>query len=237
MILPGLMCDSRMFSAQVAALSDVFVVDGFYAGCHHISDMADYALARAPEKFALLGHSMGARIALEVIRKAPERVERIALADTGIHPVRPGEADKRYALRDVGRQHGMVALVDEWLPPMMAPAQQKNVALVALLHEMAVDAGLATFEAQIEALLSRPEVEDVLPAIGCPAFAIVGDEDQWSPVDQHQAIANKIPGAQLRVVKGAGHMLPAEKPNEFNEILREWLNWPSHVVTSPATFA
>lgn len=237
MILPGLMCDSRMFSAQLSAFSDILVVDGFYAGCHHISDMADYALARAPEKFALLGHSMGARIALEVIRKAPERVERIAFADTGIHPVRAGEAEKRHALRDVGRQHGMAALVNEWLPPMMAPAQQENAALVAMLHDMAVDAGLATFEAQIDALLSRPAVEDLLPTINCPAFAIVGDEDIWSPVDQHQSIVDQIPGAQLRVVKGAGHMLPAEKPQEFNEILREWLKWPSHVVTSPETFA
>lgn len=225
-ILPGLMCDSRMFSAQIAAFPDVYVVDGFYAGCDRITDMADYALERASGKFALLGHSMGARIALEVIRKAPERVERIALADTGIHPVRPGEADKRHALRDVGREQGMAALVDEWLPPMVAPAARQDAALVGPLHDMAVDSGLSIFEAQIEALLNRPEVDDLLPTINCPAFAIVGEEDIWSPVAQHQAIVDKIAGAQLRVIAGAGHMAPAEKPAEFNEILREWLNWP-----------
>ena len=227
LILPGLLCDSRMFAAQTGAFPGTVVVDGFYAGCDRIDAMADYALARAPERFALLGHSMGARIALEVIRKAPERVERIALADTGVHPVKPGEADKRHALRDIGREQGVEALVDAWLPPMMAPGSRTDSALFASLRAMCIDAGQQAFERQIEALLHRPDTDAVLRAIGVPAFAIVGDEDQWSPVDQHEDIIERIPGAQLRVVEGAGHMAPAEKPLRFNQILREWLEWPA----------
>ncbi|OYW88625.1 MAG: alpha/beta hydrolase [Sphingobium sp. 32-64-5] len=226
LILPGLICDSRMFAAQIDAFPGAVAVDGFYEGCDRIEAMADYALARAPERFALLGHSMGARVALEVIRKAPERVERIALADTGIHPVKSGEAEKRHALRDIGRDRGMAALVDAWLPPMVGTSHRGDDALIASMRAMSIDAGQDGFERQIEALLHRPDTDAVLRGIAVPAFAIVGDEDEWSPVDQHVVITERIPGAQLRVVNGAGHMAPAEEPHQFNQILREWLDWP-----------
>ena len=101
-ILPGLMCDSRMFAELLSAFPEAQVIDGFYAGCDRIEAMANYVLARMPARVSLLGHSMGARIALEVMRKAPDRVERLALVDTGVHGPKPGERDARYALRDLG---------------------------------------------------------------------------------------------------------------------------------------
>lgn len=226
-ILPGLMCDSRMFAAQIAAFPGARVIDGFYDGADRFESMADYALARMPARASLLGHSMGARLALEIYRKAPERIERIALADTGIHPVHPGEQDGRYALRDVGRKRGFAALVDQWLPPMVSASRRQEEALMGMLRAMCIDAGQAVYEAQIEALLHRRAVDDLLTGITCPALAVTGREDAWSPPAQHEAIAAAIPGCQLRVIDGAGHMAPAEKPGAFNAILREWLNIPA----------
>lgn len=220
-VLPGLMCDSRAFAGQIAA--GAMVVDGFYGGARRMTDMADYALTRLPERFVLVGHSMGARIALEILRMAPGRVAGVALADTGIHPVQPGEAEKRYALRELGRSEGMGALVDAWLPPMMGPQARKNSALCADLRKMCLDAGIETYEAQIEALLTRPSVDDVLAGMTCPALSVTGEQDAWSPPAQHEAIAAAIPRCILRIVAGAGHMLPAEKPHEFNAVLQEWL--------------
>lgn len=104
-ILPGLMCDSRMFGHQIRVFEGQ-CINGFYGGADNIEAMIDYVLARMPARCALLGHSMGARVALELYRRAPERVARLALADTGVHPVRPGEAEKRFALRDLGRSAG-----------------------------------------------------------------------------------------------------------------------------------
>lgn len=228
LILPGLLCDSRMFGETLAAFPGSAVVDGFYAGCDRIEAMADYAIACMPDRCALLGHSMGARVALEVIRKVPDRVERLALVDTGVHPVKPGEREGRYTLRDLGRDQGMAALVAQWLPPMMGFAGLRDEALMDLLYAMAVDAGLATFEAQIEALLHRPSVDTLLPVIACPTMALVGRQDQWSPVAQHEAIAAAIPGAQLRVVERAGHMMPAEAPRAFHAGIQEWLAMPAH---------
>lgn len=226
LILPGLLCDSRMFGETLATFPGSMVVDGFYAGCDRIEAMADHVLTRMPPRCALLGHSMGARVALEVLRKAPDRVERLALVDTGVHPVRPGEQEGRYRLRDLGRTQGMAALVAQWLPPMVGFAGLRNEGLMDSLYAMAVSAGLSAYEVQIDALLTRPPVDALLPTITCPTVVIVGRQDQWSPVAQHEAIAAAIPAARLHIVEGAGHMMPAEAPQAFNRIVREWLDWP-----------
>ena len=225
-ILPGLLCDSRMFAAQVRAF-DAIVVDGFYGDANRLEAMASYALDLLPDRFALLGHSMGGRVALEIWRRAPERVERLALADTGVHPVREGEADKRLPLCELGRNAGGEALVAAWLPPMIGQAHRYDPALYETLRAMAVDAGAATFARQTSALLNRPPVDVVLPTLQCPTFAIVGSDDEWSPVAQHREIVAAVPGAELRVVEDAGHMAPAEEPERFNTIVREWLTWPA----------
>ena len=222
-VLPGLLCDSRMFGGLLAHFSHARVVDGFYGGARSIEAMAEFALAQLPERVCLLGHSMGARVALEMLRREPARIERLALVDTGVHPVRAGETEKRYALAELGREHGMAALVDAWLPPMLSPAAQEDQQLLECLKAMCVSAGIEIYEAQIAALLSRPELDSLLPTIRCPTFAIVGSADQWSPPAQHEAIVAAIPGARLRVVEGAGHMLPAETPELFNLVIDEWL--------------
>lgn len=215
-ILPGLLCDSRMFGAQLAAFPGAVVIDGFYGGATTIEAMADYALERLPERFVLLGHSMGARVALEVFRKAHDRVAGLILTNTGVHPVKAGEAEKRYALRDIGRMHGMAALVAEWLPPMLAPARRQDALIYDPLEAMCRSAGLATYEAQIEALLSRPDTADVLRRINCPTLVITGSEDSWAPPAQHEEIALAVNTAGPAIVKGAGHMLPVEDPQVFN---------------------
>lgn len=222
-ILPGLLCNLSMFSATMGIFPGATGIDDFYGRETTLAGMADHALAQAPDRFVLLGHSMGARVALEIMRRVPERVEALVLADTGIHPARPGEREKRYALRDIGRDQGFPALVDTWLPPMLTPAALADTGLVDGLRAMCLSAGQARFEEQIEALLARPEVEDLLPAITVPTLSIVGELDRWSPPVQHERIAALIPGAALSIIAGAGHMLPAENPQAFNAAIARFL--------------
>ena len=226
LMLPGLICDSRIFAAQFEAF-DRAIPAADYGHADDLGEMAARVLADAPPSFALLGHSMGARVALEVVRQAPERVTRLALVSTGVHMPTSAEAPKRHALRDLGRTHGMAALVDAWLPPMVAPPSRDDAAFMAPLRAMCIEAGLPRFEAQIAALLGRREVESLLPRIACPTLVAVGSEDVWSPPHQHEAIAALIPGAQLTIVGGAGHMLPAEAPGALNTAIAGWLSRPA----------
>lgn len=222
-ILPGLLCDLSMFQATLAAFPGTEGIDDLYGPATTLAGMAAHALARAPGRCVLVGHSMGARIALEIMRLAPERVAGLVLADTGIHPIAPGEREKRYALRDIGREQGFAALVDRWLPPMLPPAALANQALVGQLRAMCLAAGQQRFEEQVEALLARPAIEDLLPSITVPALSLVGELDAWSPPAQHERIARLIPGAALTIVPGAGHMLPCEAPAAFNAAIAGWL--------------
>lgn len=223
MLLPGLICDSRMFAAQTARFPDAVVIDGF-GTLDRIEAMAHQALAAAPDRISLLGHSMGARVALEMYRLDPARIERLALVSTGVHGVKSSEPEKRQTLIDLGRAEGAAALVDCWLPPMVAPARIADTALMEPLREMCIAAGVDAFVAQVHALLGRPEVESLLPQITCPTLVAVGSADAWSPPAQHATMAALIPAARLCVIEGSGHMLPAEAPQDLNDAIADWLS-------------
>lgn len=227
LFLPGLMCDARIFDEQLRRFPGSLAVNG-YGLLRTITDMARRALETVSGPLSLVGHSMGARVALEAFRLAPERIERIALLSTGIHPVRSGEAEARHRLRDLGQTQGVDALVDQWLPPMVAPERQNDATLIAPLRTMCREVGVEVFAAQVDALLSRPAVEPVLAHIKCPTLVAVGSEDRWSPPAQHQAIAAALPDARLHVIEYAGHMLPAEAPDLLNATIADWLTWPTH---------
>lgn len=224
--LPGLLCDARVFAGQLQHFDGSSAIDGFGAQTSLI-DMARYVLERGPERMSLLGHSMGARVALEVYRLAPDRVERLALVSTGVHSLQPGEAEKRHALRAIGEEQGTEALVDRWLPPMLSCAHRDDPSIMAPLRTMCIESGVAVYTAQIAALIDRPEVETLLPTIACPVLVAVGSDDVWSPPEQHAAIAAAIPNATLTVVPGAGHMLPVEQPDALNAAITAWLAQPT----------
>lgn len=226
LLLPGLWCDRTIWTNQLRTLADLAPVVADYGDTATLDDMAGRALAAAPPRFALAGHSMGARVALEVLRQAPERVERLALLDTGIHPVRTGEAELRHAQRDLGRELGIEALIDAWLLPMLLPEHRDIPAIVDPLRAMCRRGGLAMFEAQIAALLSRPDPGDLLQGIAVPTLIGVGRQDQWSPVAQHREIAAAIPGSEITIFESSGHMAPFEAPDAVTAALRRWLEQP-----------
>ncbi|MFP6851399.1 MAG: alpha/beta hydrolase [Pseudomonas sp.] len=223
-LLSGLLCDETVWRAQIDALQDLAVVDALdFRGYESITAMAERVLAQAPAKFALAGHSMGARVALEVYRLAPERVERIALLDTGTHPAREGEASTRQVLINLAREQGMSAVAERWLAPMLHPAHVDDESMMLPLVQMVERMGVDTLVGQIKALLQRPDATEQLRAIQCPALIGVGREDVWSTLAQHQEMAEKVAHARLVVFEHSGHMAPFEAPEAVNAALRAWL--------------
>ncbi len=222
-LIPGLLSDHRVWRPLARALEgrhDVAYADN---GSHDtIGAMAQAALDATTGDLVAVGHSMGARVAMEMARIAPDRISALVLANTGHHPLQPGETERRQQKIDLGYQ-SMERLVGEWLPPMVGPEGRKDELLMMDLQEMALDAGPERHERQIRALMNRPDAGATLADIRCPVLLIAATEDGWSPVVQHEEIAAAVHDATLRVIEGAGHFAPAEKPGEVAVIVLDWL--------------
>lgn len=221
--LPGLLCD-----AAVWAPLDLPGTVADYGDARTITQMAERALAQAPAgPLAVAGHSMGGRIAFEILRLAPERVDRVALLDTGSHPLAAGEAGAkeragRLRLLDIARRDGMRTMAADWAQGMVHPSRIGGPVFEAVL-DMFERKTPALFEAQIHALLHRPDAGPLLPRVACPALLLTGADDAWSPPAQHQAMADAMPAARLVVVPQCGHMSPMEDPSSVRAALQEWL--------------
>jgi pimeloyl-ACP methyl ester carboxylesterase len=193
-----------------------------------LTAMAQQVLDSAPApRFAMAGHSMGGRVALEVMRMAPERVQALALLDTGTHPLADGDAGVkeragRMALLQLAQSEGMRAMGRQWASGMVHPARL-NTPLFESVLDMVERSSVARFAAQIQALLNRADAAPVLPAITCPTLVLTGREDAWSPPAQHAAMARAIAGASLCIVEQCGHMSTMERPDAVNAALANWL--------------
>lgn len=233
-LLPGLMCDAAVWAPQVEALAgriECHVPD--YGDRNSLGAMAEYVLATVPAgRFALAGHSMGGRVAFEVWRRAPERVERLALLDTSYHPLAPGEAGEaerrqRLGLLEIARDQGMRTMAREWALGMVHPSRHATPVFEAVL-DMIQRSSPDIFAAQIEALLGRPDATPLLGTIRCPTLLLCGREDGWSPPARHEFMRERIAGARLVVVEACGHMCTMEQPAAVSAALASWLD------TSPA---
>src|SRR3981189_3594235 len=121
LLLSGLLCDETIWAdipQRLGDAADARVVS--FRGFSSIPAMAEHVLAMAPEHFAVAGHSMGGRVALEVLRSAPQRVSGLALLNTGVYTVRDGEPQSRGRLLRLAYEHGMSAAAAARVPPVEA---------------------------------------------------------------------------------------------------------------------
>ena len=239
-LLPGLMCDSAVWAPVLPWLGRTVrcrIPD--YGSANSLAAMAERVLADAPPTFALAGHSMGGRVALEIARRAADRVSRLALLDTGYKPRPAGlagddEKARRFELLALAHSQGMRAMAAEWTPPMVHPERRGDAALVGAILDMFERRTPAEFEAQIQALLARPDATPVLHALTCPTLVLCGRDDGWSPPAQHEAMARLVESARLVVIDRCGHMAPMERPREVGKALRDWLALPVLVGALPS---
>jgi pimeloyl-ACP methyl ester carboxylesterase len=202
------------------------VVD--YGLLDSIGAMAQHVLDTAPaDTFALAGHSMGGRVALEVMRRAPERVHHLALLDTGTQPLASGVAGAkekagRKILLEIASQKGMRAMAEQWAKPMVHPSRH-GTALFENVLNILERSSAEQYAMQINALLNRPDATPVLATITCPTLVLTGRDDLWSPPEQHASMAAAIAQAQLCIVEQCGHMSTLEQPEVVNSAFARWL--------------
>jgi pimeloyl-ACP methyl ester carboxylesterase len=228
LLLPGLLCDDAVWNAQRASLADFECIVPNYGMADSIHQMARLALdSVAAPRFSLAGHSMGGRVALEIVRIAPQRVERIALLDTGMDPIAQGEAgrreiDGRMALLTTARTHGMRVMGEQWARGMAHPDRLHTPVfehILAMIERKTPD----EFAAQLEALIHRPDARAVLSALQCPTLLLCGRQDGWSPLSRHEEMHRLCPASALVVVEDSGHMTTMEQPQKVSDALRAWL--------------
>lgn len=222
--LPGLLCDSALWQAQTGALAD---------GAHalippldqhdSITALAAEVLAAAPATFALVGLSMGGYVAFEILRQAPERIERLALFDTSARPDTPEQKEKRRALIQLSRTGKFKGVTPRLLPMLIHPAHMETPAITETIIAMANRIGKEGFQRQQHAIMNRPDSRPLLPAIKCPALIAVGNEDQLTPPEIASEMAGLIPQARLEIIPQCGHLPPLEQPEKTTALLRAWL--------------
>lgn len=224
-LLPGLLCDERVWQHQLEHLSDLVDVRvANFRDMDSFDTMAGAVLAEAPDRFYLAGHSMGGRVAMQILNTVPERVIKLALMDTGIHPPRPGEQEKRQVLIDLALQKGMQELARAWGMPMVHPDRHQDTAFMQALFDMVESNTVESYQKQIHALLSRPDARPFLTKAPKGSLVLCGREDNWAPPSQHEAIAQALPDKpKVVLIEHSGHMSTMEQPQAVTRAMREWL--------------
>ena len=226
LLLPGLLEDADAFEHPVKDLAGVArcaVAD--LTRSETIADLAADALAQAPAgRFALAGHSMGGYVALEILRRAPERVERLALLNTHARPDSPEATANRRRLMALA-ERDFAAVSAELFPNLVAPARREEAELSGKVTEMALATGKEAFLRQERAIIGRIDSRPHLPAIRCPTLVVAGRLDAIMPVELLEELAHGIPGARLEVLEDSGHMSTLERPEAVTGLLRDWLTY------------
>lgn len=231
-LLPGLMCDHTVWAPLMARLPagvNARVAD--YGPCDSLTTMAERTLAAHAGPLDVAGHSMGARVVLEMMRLAPERLGRVALLGSGYLPLAEGEQaqverSKRQGFVDIARSQGVRAMAQEWVKGMVPAHRLDDAALINAILDMCARKSVPHFEGQVQALLNRRDGTDVLKNWPGRVWVICGEWDAWANVAQHQAMAALLPHAHLQVLEGVGHMFPMENPEQLAAQFRQWLQEP-----------
>ncbi|MEM6485707.1 MAG: alpha/beta fold hydrolase [Pseudomonadota bacterium] len=224
-LLPGMMCDHRLWRAQAAALSvDREVITPALHGGDTIASIAAKLLTKFPPRFSLAGLSMGGIVAFEIIRQAPKRVCRLALLDTNHRADTPEKRRVRdRQMIDVKSGALETVLRDELKPNYLAKSHRANLELLDEVLSMGLDLGSAVFQAQSQALKTRPNSSSTLATISVPTVVICGSEDAMCPPSLHREISDAIPGSDLHVIEDCGHLSPLEQPDRVTSLLEHWL--------------
>lgn len=227
-MIPGMMCDARLYAPQIEAFGDAFnlIIPDLTDG-DTISGYTDYILKLAPSTFALLGLSMGGIIAMEVLRQASERVERIALLDTNPLAEKDNVKQKRGPQMKAVQEGGLARIMrDEMIPNYLAdPVKNKQIAELCLA--MAVGLGKDVFINQSRALMGRPDQTQTLTTANSPApmpaLILCGRHDVLCPLARHELMHDLMPHATFEIIEDAGHLPVLEQPEMTNHAIANWL--------------
>ncbi len=222
-----MMADARAFGPQIADLSRDFAVMCIPpTRGERIEEIASGMLDLLPKRCALVGHGMGGMVAMEIARRAPDRVSRLCLMDTSPladTPQQAAERDPRMVKAKTGK---LRAVLEQELPMEALAPGPYRADILALARDMADVLGLEIYLRQSRALQRRRDQQGTLRKIAVPVLILCGALDRIYEVKRHVFMADLIPGARLDVIDGAGHLPALEAPEAVADALRDWLARP-----------
>lgn len=227
LLLPGLLNDADLWQAQIDALSDVAACQVADLTAHDDLDaLVDAVLAAAPPRFALAGFSLGGWVAQHILRRAAQRVDRLALIGTSYladTPERAASRAKQQALVSVaGNFHGFG---NSMMRRYVDASRLDDAQLLASVRGMTTRLGPAVFLRQNG--LPRYDGRDVLDGYAAPALVLCGANDGITPVARSREMAAMMPASTLVELAGCGHLAPLEQPAAVSAAMRDWLQRPA----------
>ncbi|MDZ4867219.1 MAG: alpha/beta fold hydrolase [Alphaproteobacteria bacterium] len=223
--VPGLLCTGRIYAHQAEHLGERHpVVLANHWSAATMEEIAAQILDVAPERFALVGTSMGGYVALEIMRRAPARVARLVLMSTSAKPDKPERSEGRRQQVAAARSTGLRAATKALWPMLVHQARHEDLPLLGMFIDMAEQLGVDAFARQIEAIIARADSRPLLSQIAVPTLVVVGKDDTLIPTDDSREMAAGIKGARLEEIPHCGHMTMVEKPETVTRLLRAFLD-------------
>jgi pimeloyl-ACP methyl ester carboxylesterase len=224
LVLPGHLCNGRLFTNQITHLNDVaeFTVADLY-GADSVQELASHAIRSMTDRFAILANSMGGSVAFEIMRQNSERVIGLALVGTTARPEWPAQNARRQPAAKLAAEGKFGAVAEMYAPVFFHPARTQNGAHVRTLELMIAEAGYVGLQNQQAAFSSRPDSRSDLKVINCPTLVLCGRDDIITPPEMSEEIASGIQGAQLMFLDTCGHIPMLEWPDLTTDVLRKWI--------------
>lgn len=228
-LLPGTLCDERVFAPLLSALHGQFhhLTAHVITTAHHATmrSAAEHVLATAPPRFALLGFSLGGILSLEIALLAPDRVLGLALLNVNAAPAPALTHAARRAAVKQAQSMGLAEYVRQRLwPDYVAAGARQNTHLQDLVASMAQDLGHMAFSNQIEAALTRRDYRPLLSILTMPALVQAGEHDAICPAGAQGKLAQALPNAVFTLISNAGHFSLLEQQDAVAVSVAGWFH-------------
>ena len=223
-LITGQLLTDAVWKPLLDAWADRTVIVADNQSDDTIEGFAQRLLDNAPPKFVLVGHALGGFIAFEVMRRAPDRVAKLALISTLASADGSAQTARRQGYIDLVESGQFDQVVEERIPILFPEEKRDDARLLGIARQMASDTGAETVLAQQRAIMARIDSRPQLGEIAVPTLLIWGEKDGITSRAHHDEIAEAIPGARLEVVTGAGHLPTVEKPEVVAALLAEFID-------------
>jgi len=211
--VPGLLCTSVLFEAQISHLAKTHsVVIADTTGLDSITKMAERILAQTEGPLILFGLSMGGYIAMETARLDADRVRGLGLFSTSAQADTPDKIKMRQDLVHLSSIGKFKGVTPRLLPKFLSPQALKNEVLTNSVMQMATEIGQHNFALQQQAIMQRRDQRPYLPDFRRPAVVLCGALDALTPPDLSEEMADLLPDCMLTILPGIGHLSTMEAP-------------------------